>query len=137
MAPRLATCFWQVGSSATLGSDSNFVGTILAHQSITVTTNVTILGRVLAENGAVTLDSDNNHAVELCNDVDVDDHSSDLDRDAYGNHRAGTVTVTTTVGSAKSATTTEKKARQLRLATTQLESRNLQLYHPPTPRPRQ
>jgi hypothetical protein len=50
--------FWQVGSSATLGSDSNFVGTILANQSITVTTNVTILGRVLAENGAVTLDSD-------------------------------------------------------------------------------
>src|SRR5271154_2041187 len=50
--------FWQVGSSATLGSDSNFVGTVLASQSITVTTNVTILGRVLAETGAVTLDSD-------------------------------------------------------------------------------
>ncbi|HEY5273067.1 MAG TPA: ice-binding family protein [Acidimicrobiales bacterium] len=50
--------FWQVGSSATLGTDSTFVGTVLASQSITVTTNVTILGRVLAENGAVTLDSD-------------------------------------------------------------------------------
>jgi hypothetical protein len=50
--------FWQVGSSATLGSASRFVGTILAMQSITVTTGVTISGRVLARNGAVTLDSD-------------------------------------------------------------------------------
>ena len=50
--------FWQVGSSATLGSASSFVGTILAMQSITVTTGVTISGRVLARNGAVTLDSD-------------------------------------------------------------------------------
>jgi hypothetical protein len=50
--------FWQVGSSATLGTDSSFVGTIIAAQSITVTTSVTILGRVLAQNGAVTLDTD-------------------------------------------------------------------------------
>jgi hypothetical protein len=50
--------FWQVGSSATLGTASSFSGTILALQSITVTTGVTIVGRVLARNGAVTLDSD-------------------------------------------------------------------------------
>ncbi|MFA5885971.1 MAG: ice-binding family protein [Acidimicrobiia bacterium] len=50
--------FWQVGSSATLGTDSTFRGTILALASITVTTNVTIDGRVLARNGSVTLDSD-------------------------------------------------------------------------------
>jgi Ice-binding-like len=50
--------FWQVGSSATLGTDSSFVGTILASQSITVNTDVTILGRVMAENGAVTLNDD-------------------------------------------------------------------------------
>ncbi len=50
--------FWQVGSSATLGTASSFVGTIFAAQSITVTTGVTIEGRVLAENGAVTLDTD-------------------------------------------------------------------------------
>jgi hypothetical protein len=50
--------FWQIGSSATLGTGSSFVGTILAEQSITVTTAVTVSGRALAQNGAVTLDSD-------------------------------------------------------------------------------
>ena len=50
--------FWQVGSSATLGTGSSFRGTILALQSITVTTGTTIVGRALARNGAVTLDTD-------------------------------------------------------------------------------
>jgi len=49
--------FWQVGSSATLGTASEFVGTIMANQSITATTAATIEGRLLADNGAVTLDS--------------------------------------------------------------------------------
>jgi len=50
--------FWQVGSSATLGTASVFRGSILALTSISVTTGVTIDGRVLARNGAVTLDTD-------------------------------------------------------------------------------
>lgn len=50
--------FWQVGSSATLGTNSTFRGTILALASITVTTGVTIDGRALARNGAVTLNTD-------------------------------------------------------------------------------
>ena len=50
--------FWQVGSSATLGTGSTFVGNIMALTSITVTTGVTVHGRALARNGAVTLDSD-------------------------------------------------------------------------------
>ena len=50
--------FWQVGSSATLGTNSVFKGTIMALTSITVTTGVNVEGRVLARNGAVTLDSD-------------------------------------------------------------------------------
>jgi hypothetical protein len=50
--------YWQVGSSATLGTGSTFRGTILALTSITVTTGVTVDGRVLARNGAVTLDTD-------------------------------------------------------------------------------
>ena len=49
--------FWQVGSSATLGVGSTFVGTILALTSITANTNATVQGRLLARNGAVTLDS--------------------------------------------------------------------------------
>jgi hypothetical protein len=50
--------FWQIGSSATLGTGSTFRGTVIALQSITVTTGVTVDGRVLARNGAVTLDTD-------------------------------------------------------------------------------
>jgi Ice-binding-like len=50
--------YWQVGSSATLGTGSTFRGSIIALTSITVTTGVAIDGRVLARNGAVTLDSD-------------------------------------------------------------------------------
>jgi hypothetical protein len=49
--------FWQVGSSATLGTGSTFNGTILALTSITVTTGAKITGRTLAHNGAVTLDT--------------------------------------------------------------------------------
>jgi hypothetical protein len=48
--------FWQVGSSATLGTTSDFKGTILALASITVTTGTTVEGRALARNGQVTLD---------------------------------------------------------------------------------
>jgi uncharacterized membrane protein YgcG len=48
--------FWQVGSSATLGTNTTFVGSILALTSATVRTGSTVAGRVLARNGAVTLD---------------------------------------------------------------------------------
>ena len=49
--------FWQVGSSATLGTNSVFQGNILSLQSITMDTGATLTGRVLARNGAVTMDS--------------------------------------------------------------------------------
>ena len=49
--------FWQVGSSATLGTNSAFRGTILALQSITLDTGASLQGRALARNGAVSLDS--------------------------------------------------------------------------------
>lgn len=49
--------FWQVGSSATLGGSTHFKGNILALTSITLVTSATVDGRVLARNGAVTLDT--------------------------------------------------------------------------------
>ena len=53
-----STVFWQVGSSATLGTYTAFEGHILALTSITLTTGATILdGSALARNGAVTLDT--------------------------------------------------------------------------------
>ena len=50
--------FWQVTSSATLGSGSTFVGTIMALTSITMASAVTVNGRALARNGKVTLIND-------------------------------------------------------------------------------
>jgi hypothetical protein len=52
-----ANIFWQVGSSATLGSGTSFIGNILALTSITTTTGAFVAGRLLARNGAVTLDT--------------------------------------------------------------------------------
>jgi hypothetical protein len=52
-----ANVFWQVGSSATLGTGTSFQGNILADQSITLTTGATVIGRALALNGAVTMDN--------------------------------------------------------------------------------
>ncbi len=53
-----ANVFWVVGSSATLGTYSILQGSIMALASVTVTTGVTVDGRVLARTAAVTLDSD-------------------------------------------------------------------------------
>ncbi|WP_341953318.1 ice-binding family protein [Salinibacterium sp. TMP30] len=49
--------FWQIGSSATLADNSLMVGTVMANQSITAVTGATIEGRLLANTGAVTLDT--------------------------------------------------------------------------------
>ena len=49
--------FWQVGSSATFGTNSQFIGHVLALTSITATTGATFQGSLLARNGAVTLDT--------------------------------------------------------------------------------
>lgn len=57
--------FWQVGSSATLGTASLFQGSILALTSITLTTDAVLEGRALARNGAVTMDT-NTIARETC-----------------------------------------------------------------------
>ena len=51
--------YWQVGSSATLGTGSQWQGNILALSSITLVDTATLLGRALARNGAVTLGTSN------------------------------------------------------------------------------
>lgn len=51
--------FWQVGSSATLGAGSDISGSILALTTITAGADVTVNGRLLAQEGAVTLDGNN------------------------------------------------------------------------------
>ena len=49
--------WWRIGSSAVLGTTTSFVGNILALTSISLETDASLDGRVLAQNGAVTLDS--------------------------------------------------------------------------------
>ena len=49
--------FWQVGTSATIGKTTEFVGDLIALSSITLTTAAHMSGAAIARNGAVTLDS--------------------------------------------------------------------------------
>ena len=58
--------FFQIGTSATLGTGTQFAGNILALSSITATTGSRVSGRLLARNGAVTLDTNN---VAVCSPV--------------------------------------------------------------------
>jgi len=81
--------FWQVGSSATIGTSSQFVGNILALTSISLTTGATLNGSALARNGAVTLDT-NTITRATC---------------AAGTTGSGTTGTTTTGGSTTGTTT--------------------------------
>jgi hypothetical protein len=63
-----ANVFWQVGSSATIGTAASFKGTIMAYASITLVSGATVEGRALAMHAAVTMDS-NNVTVPLANVV--------------------------------------------------------------------
>ena len=49
---------WKVGSSATLGTSTAFEGNLMALETISLGSSVTVLGRVLARNGEVTLIND-------------------------------------------------------------------------------
>jgi hypothetical protein len=49
--------FWAVGTAATLGTYSTFRGNLLVFQSITMTTGATLVGRAVALNAAVTMDT--------------------------------------------------------------------------------
>src|ERR1039458_7251026 len=61
-----ANVFWVVGSSATLGVGTTFVGTIIAQASITVNTGVKVNGRLMARTGAITLDHNDVVIYQAC-----------------------------------------------------------------------
>jgi hypothetical protein len=72
--------FWQVGSSATLGTTTSFEGNILAHDAITLNTGAGILcGRAIALNAAVTMDTNT-----ISNDCTADNISSATDYGSAG-----------------------------------------------------
>ncbi|HSH04600.1 MAG TPA: ice-binding family protein [Anaerolineae bacterium] len=63
--------FWQVGSSATLGTSTVLDGNILALTSITLNTDANVSGRTLARNGAVTIDT-NDISIVNCTETPTD-----------------------------------------------------------------
>ena len=72
--------YWQVGTSATLGTSTVFAGNILADQSITLNTTASILcGRAIALNAAVTMDTNT-----ISNDCLATPDSIDSGRSDYG-----------------------------------------------------
>lgn len=80
--------FWRVGSSATLGTTSHLVGSILALTSITMTTGATIDGRTLARNGAVTMDENVFQAAELDAGTAIEQEFPTCTLDAFANGAA-------------------------------------------------
>ncbi len=77
--------FWQVGSSATLGTSTAFEGNIIAQQSVTLNTSATILcGRAFALNAAVTMDTNT-----LSNDCLADDINGPSDYGTQGYSGSG------------------------------------------------
>ncbi len=93
--------FWQVGSSSTLGTGTAFAGNLIAFTSDTVTTGVSVAGRVFALGGAVTLDTNNitvvaptssgggggggDHDHDACH-IDDDAHDKDHDGKDHDRH---------------------------------------------------
>lgn len=91
--------YWQIGESATLGTNSTFVGNVLALASITMNTGSNVYGRVLARTGAATLDSNTvtpTCAAAIPAPLAVDKTASPASRVAPGGLFTFTVTVTNT-----------------------------------------
>jgi len=89
--------FWQIGSSATIGTYTSFVGNIIAMASITMTTGATTTGRLFALNGATTMDSNNIAAIPQIIDEDADgvadifdDYPKDASKAFNNNDETGT-----------------------------------------------
>ncbi len=89
--------FWQVGSSATLGTGSSFSGSILALTSATVQTGTTVSGRVLARNGQVSLDN-NTITVPTCTRAAATSSTSSTTTVAAGTAQSGATPTTAVTG---------------------------------------
>ena len=94
---RYCRVFWQVTSSATLGTGSYFVGHIFALTSIAAKTGATVQGQLLARNGAVTLDT-NTITNGICATTPVGDTTAatggEGDTTAATGGKVGTTTIT-------------------------------------------
>jgi hypothetical protein len=98
--------FWQVGSSATLGTGTRFVGTIMASASITAKTAATIHGRLLAMTGAVTMDTNTITTSNCASSTSGEGGGTETSTPAETVALTEAATVAQTVGSTGSPVTT-------------------------------
>jgi hypothetical protein len=106
--------FWQVGSSATLGTGTHFAGTIMAADSITANTGATIHGRLLAQTAAVTLE-DNTITNSTCassssgsgggTETITPEETAAIEKATTGAETTTTTSGTSTTGSSAAGTT--------------------------------
>jgi LPXTG-site transpeptidase (sortase) family protein len=98
--------FWQVGSSATVDTTTSFVGNILALASITLNTSASLDGRALAQNGAVTMDSNTVSFTACAGEVPPDATATNTPGEATRTAAAATGTAAAATGTAIAATQT-------------------------------
>ncbi|MGA3362019.1 MAG: ice-binding family protein [Solirubrobacteraceae bacterium] len=137
-AAQACNVYWQVGSSATIGTGSAFVGNILALTSITMTTGATLQGSALARNGAVTLDT-NTITRATCATPTGGGSSSSSSSSSSTTTTPGTTTTTgpgTTLGSTGSSGAKPKKHKTVKPAASKTKPpQHHKAAKPPTPKP--
>jgi len=95
--------FWQVGSSATLGTSSSISGYVLALASVTLDTGASVVGGVFAQTASVTLD-DNSLTSPLCPAISPSTTTSTIASSTTTSTIASSTT-TSTIASAGTTTT--------------------------------
>jgi len=110
--------FWQVGSSATLGVGTDFVGDILALTSISVQTGATVQGRALARNGSATLDTN----VFVAEDCEDSPSPSESDSESASPTVTDSASATESASSSESATESATSTESATESATSTES---------------
>jgi hypothetical protein len=107
--------FWQIGASATLGTNSVFAGTVMALTTITAKTGTTLNGRLLARNGAVNLDTNTITTSACAAGTSGSGTTTTGGTTGTSGGSTGTTTTGTPIGS-KNTTASAKRARAKQLA---------------------
>ncbi|KAI9797630.1 MAG: hypothetical protein M1825_005728 [Sarcosagium campestre] len=105
---QVCNIYWQVGSSATLGTSTDFAGNVLAQTSITSTTGASSNGGLYALTGSVSLDDNRINAAGPCSPASVPDASGSSTGSSTGSSSGATATASTSASAPDDiASTTE------------------------------
>ncbi|MDQ5825853.1 MAG: ice-binding family protein [Chloroflexota bacterium] len=130
--------FWQVGSSATLGTNTAFAGNILALTSITLNTGASTEGGLYARNGAVTLDTNDIQACDFAQPAPTDTPTATSTAAATNtatNTATATGTSTAIAPTAANTSTPTVRATSTASATSTVTPSNTATAQPPTRAP--